>query len=93
MMNAKTTASPTETARAAENRAYVRGLLKVRQPQYAAALESVVEDFMRDHARVRASSPGKCAVTGGCWSDCPAALRDYAAGSRKQVAEAMRNVA
>ena len=47
-MSAKVTISTRKTARAAENRTYVRSLLKVRHPQFAAALESAVEDIMRD---------------------------------------------
>ena len=43
-------------ARARENSEYVRSLLKVRQPQYAVALESAVQKLLRDHGTVCASS-------------------------------------
>jgi len=43
-------------ARARENSEYVRSLLKVRQPQYAVALESAVQKLLRDHRTVCASS-------------------------------------
>jgi hypothetical protein len=43
-------------ARARENREYVRSLLKVRQPQFAAALESAARKLLRDHGTVCASS-------------------------------------
>ena len=36
-------------ARTRENREYVRSLLKVRQPQFAAALESATRELLRDH--------------------------------------------
>jgi len=42
-------------ARARENSEYVRSLLKVRQPQYAVALESAVQKLLRDHRTVCAS--------------------------------------
>src|SRR6516225_3968294 len=43
-------------ARARENSEYVRTLLKVRQPQFAVALESAVQKLLRDHGTVCASS-------------------------------------
>ena len=43
-------------ARARENSEYVRSLLKVRQPQFAVALESAVQKLLRDHGTVCASS-------------------------------------
>jgi len=43
-------------ARARENSEYVRNLLKVRQPQFAVALESAVQKLLRDHGTVCASS-------------------------------------
>jgi len=43
-------------ARATENSEYVRSLLKVRQPQFAVALESAVQKLLRDHGTVCASS-------------------------------------
>jgi hypothetical protein len=42
------TVSTGKSTRAAKNSAYVRSLLKVREPRFAAALESVVADLMRD---------------------------------------------
>ena len=50
--NATASARETAAARAEENRAYVRGRLTVRQPQFAAALESAVHRLLRDHATV-----------------------------------------
>jgi hypothetical protein len=35
-------------ARARENRDWVRRLLAIRQPQFAAALESAVDELLRD---------------------------------------------
>jgi hypothetical protein len=52
-------ATPTRenaAARATENREYVRSLLKVRQPQFAVALESAAQKLLRDHGTVCASS-------------------------------------
>ena len=43
-------------ARARENSEYVRSLLKVRQPQFAVALESAVQKLLRDHGTACASS-------------------------------------
>ena len=43
------------TARAKENREHVRRLLAVRQPQFAAALESAVDELLRDHRTIRGS--------------------------------------
>jgi len=43
-------------ARARENSEYVRSLLKVRQAQFAVALESAVQKLLRDHGTVCASS-------------------------------------
>jgi hypothetical protein len=40
-------------ARTRENREYVRSLLKVRQPQFAAALESATRELLRDHRNGR----------------------------------------
>ena len=40
-------------ARTRENREYVRSLLKVRQPQFAAALESAARELLRDHRNGR----------------------------------------
>jgi hypothetical protein len=42
-------------ARAKENREHVRRLLAVRQPQFAAALESAVDELLRDHLTIRRS--------------------------------------
>jgi hypothetical protein len=49
-MTGNTTAPTREpAARARENREYVRSLLQVRQPRFAAALESAIRQFLRDH--------------------------------------------
>jgi hypothetical protein len=48
----------TAAARARENREYVRSLLKVRQPQFAAALESAAQEFLREHGTGRRRRPG-----------------------------------
>jgi hypothetical protein len=57
MMTRQAIAPARETAtRARENSEYVRSLLKVRQPQYAVALETAVQKLLRDHRTVRASS-------------------------------------
>jgi hypothetical protein len=50
-MTGDTTAPAGETAavRARENREYIRSLLHVRQPRFAAALESAIQQFLRDH--------------------------------------------
>ena len=56
-MTASATAPTREKAeRARENREYVRSLLNVRQPQFAAALESAARKPLRDHRTVCASS-------------------------------------
>jgi len=56
-MTASATASTREKAeRAREDREYVRSLLNVRQPQFAAALESAARKLLRDHRTVCASS-------------------------------------
>ena len=56
-MTASTTAPTTEKAeRAKENSEYVRSLLNVRQPQFAAALESAAQELLRDHGTVCTSS-------------------------------------
>ena len=56
-MTASATAVTTEQAeRARENREYVRSLLKARQPQFAAALESAAQQLLRDHRKGCASS-------------------------------------
>src|SRR5215831_9686038 len=57
MMTGPAIAQARETAaRARENSEYVRSLLKVRQPQFAVALESAVQKLLRDHRTVCASS-------------------------------------
>src|SRR5262245_55600939 len=57
MMTGQGIAPATETAaRARENSEYVRSLLKVRQPQFAVALESAVQKLLRDHRTVCGSS-------------------------------------
>ena len=56
-MTASATAPTTEKAeQARENSEYVRSLLNVREPQFAAALESAVQKLLRDHGTVCASS-------------------------------------
>ncbi len=56
-MTASATAPTREKAeRARENSEYVRSLLNVRQPQFAAALESAARKPLRDHGTVCASS-------------------------------------
>ena len=63
-MTVSATAPTREKAeRARENREYVRSLLNVRQPQFAAALESAARKPLRDHRTVcapsqRSSQPG-----------------------------------
>jgi hypothetical protein len=51
--NAIAPTKETTAARARENREYVRSLLQVRQPQFAAALESALQEFLRDLANWR----------------------------------------
>ena len=56
-MTGQAIAPASETAaRARENSEYVRSLLRVRQPQFAVALESAVQKLLRDHGMVCASS-------------------------------------
>jgi hypothetical protein len=56
-MTASATAPTREKAeRAREDREYVRSLLNVRQPQFAAALEAAARKLLRDHRTVCASS-------------------------------------
>ena len=56
-MTAGATAPTKEKAeRARENCEYVRSLLNLRQPQFAAALESAAQKLRRDHGTVCASS-------------------------------------
>jgi hypothetical protein len=63
-MTASATAPTKEKAeRAREDCEYVRSLLTVRQPQFAAALEAAARKLLRDHATVcessqRSSQPG-----------------------------------
>ena len=58
-MTSQTIARAEETAaQAQENREYVRRLLKARQPQFAAALESAVQEFLRNRGTVCALSHG-----------------------------------
>jgi hypothetical protein len=53
MMAGQAIAPARETAaRARENSEYVRSLLKVRQPQFAVALEAAVQKLLRDHGTV-----------------------------------------
>lgn len=57
-MTASATAPTREKAeRAREDCEYVRSLLNVRQPQFAAALEAAARELLRDHGTVCASSP------------------------------------
>ena len=56
-MTASATAPTTKKAqRARENSEYVRSLLNVREPQFAAALELAVQRLLRDHETVCISS-------------------------------------
>jgi hypothetical protein len=56
-MTASATAPTKEKAEwARENSQYVRSLLHVRQPQFAAALEAAARKLLRDHRTVCASS-------------------------------------
>ena len=56
-MTASATAPTREQAeRAREDCEYVRSLLNVRQPQFAAALESAARKLLRDHGSVCTSS-------------------------------------
>ena len=56
-MTASATALTREKAeRARENCEYIRSLLNVRQPQFAAALEAAARKLLRDHRTVCASS-------------------------------------
>lgn len=49
-MTGNATALTGETdAQAKENGEYVRHLLNVRQPQFAAAVESAIQQLLRDH--------------------------------------------
>ena len=65
-MTGQAIAPASETAaRARENSEYVRSLLRVRQPQFAVALESAVQKLLRDQGTVCASSQrGRCRL--GC---------------------------
>ena len=56
MTASATTPTREKAERARENREYVRSLLNVRQPQFAAALESAARKPLRDHRTVCASS-------------------------------------
>ena len=56
-MTASATPPTREKAeRAREDCEYVRSLLNVRQPQFAAALESAAHKLLRDHGTVCTSS-------------------------------------
>jgi hypothetical protein len=57
------------TALARENREYIRDLLWVRQPQFAAALESAVEQILQDHETVcgQAGVPDDRRRSGRCF--------------------------
>ncbi len=76
-MTASATAPTREKAeRARENSEYVRSLLNVRQPQFAAALEAAARKPLRDHGTVcassqRSSQPGWALLAG---AGRPAAL-------------------
>ena len=72
-MTASATAPTTENAeRARENREYVRSLLKARQPQFAAALESTVGKLLRDHQQSACRHKGVASPAGGCSPCLPA---------------------
>ena len=56
-MTASATVPTTEKAqRVRENSEYVRSLLNVREPQFAAALELAAQKLLRDHGTVCISS-------------------------------------
>jgi hypothetical protein len=53
MMTGNAAAPRRETAaRAQGNREYLRHLLKVRQPHFAAAVESAIQQILQDHEAV-----------------------------------------
>ena len=56
MTASATTPTREKAERARENSEYVRSLLNVRQPQFAAALEAAARKPLRDHRTVCASS-------------------------------------
>ena len=56
MTASATTPTKEKAERARENSEYVRSLLNVRQPQFAAALEAAARKPLRDHRTVCASS-------------------------------------
>ena len=56
MTASATTPTREKAERARENCEYVRSLLNVRQPQFAAALEAAARKLVRDHGTVCASS-------------------------------------
>jgi len=56
MTASATTPTREKAERARENSEYVRSLLNVRQPQFAAALEAAARKLLRDHGTVCASS-------------------------------------
>src|ERR1700750_1358217 len=63
MTASATTPTREKAERARENSEYVRSLLNVRQPQFAAALEAAARKLLRDHGTVcapsqRISQPG-----------------------------------
>ena len=63
-MTASATAPTKEKAeRARENSEYVRSLLNVRQPQFAAALEAAARELLRDH-RTACASPQRSSQRG-----------------------------
>ena len=63
-MTASATAPTKEKAeRARENSEYVRSLLNVRQPQFAAALEAAARELLRDH-RTACASPQRSSQPG-----------------------------
>jgi hypothetical protein len=73
-MTGNATALTRETAaRAKENRAYVRHLLKVRQPQFAAAVESAIQQLLRDHGTsLTSASALSSRVDNSCLRNCTA---------------------
>ena len=63
MTASATTPTREKAERARENREYVRSLLNVRQPQFAAALEAAARKPLRDHGTVCASSAASRSMT------------------------------
>jgi hypothetical protein len=60
--------SATQTAdRSRESRQFLRHLLGARQPRFAAALESAVQDLLRDRGMLCTSSVKDYLMNDGSW--------------------------